>query len=328
MSKALSDNIDKALTMARDTAKAYNYEWPPKNISSCEDAYAVMRFTGIGPDGKEEGSPEENAKAAQKAVDYVRSKVGGKTAKEFVNSVATHPIFGRQVQVRLEAAYAAACLLRGGSGKDKSLAIELSNLVIGALNEQKMLYSTVDSVAAIALMSELENAKVTGGGIVEIDGKQMSVREALDKKLEIKTLKVIEGVASVEVSKEIIEDWSKFSANVPMRLSLQNDGQPAKSFTSGDSVDLHVVLEEGYKDGDLLWVCLPDALSRIVGGGQVKLFSIDFKGKNEVRISLAATGITTGADGSGTQKYAVCVRNMFNEERAGSPGMLEVTVRR
>lgn len=334
ISKALSDNIDKALTMARDTAKAYKYDWPPKNITSCEDAYAVMRFAGMGTDGSvggsdgnDEGQSEETAKAVQKAVDYVRSKVAGKV-KEFAGSQQAHPIFGRQVFVRIEAAYAAACLLRGGSGKDKSMAIELSNLVIGALNEQKMLYSTVDSVAAIALMSELENAKVTGGGIVEIDGKKMSVKEALDQKLEFKTLKVIEGVASVEVAKEIIEDWSKFSANVPMRLSLQKDGQPAKSFTSGDSVDLHVKLEEGYKDGDLLWVCLPDALSRIVGGGQVKLFSIDFKGKSEVKISLAATGITTGADGGGTQKYAVCVRNMFNEERAGSPGMQEVTVRR
>lgn len=334
MSKALSDNIEKALMMARDTAKAYKYDWPPKNISSCEDAYAVMRFTGIGTDGtvgsngNEEGDSEEKAKAVQKAVDYVRSKVTAKGVKEFIASHGWHPVFGRQVLARTEAAYAAACLLRGGSGKDKSLAIELSNLVIGALNEQKMLYSTVDSVAAIALMSELENAKVTGGGIVEIDGEKMSVKEALEQKLDFKTLKVVEGVASVEVAKEIMEDWSKFSANVPMRLSLQKDGQPAKSFTSGDSVDLHVVLEDGYKDGDLLWVCLPDALSRIVGGGQVKLFSIDFKGKSEVRISLAATGITTGADGTGSQKYAVCVRNMFNEERAGSPGMLEVTVRR
>jgi hypothetical protein len=132
----------------------------------------------------------------------------------------------------------------------------------------------------------------------------------------------------VQVAKEIIEDWSKFSAGVPMRLSLEKNGQPTRSLSSGDSVELRVVLEEGYKDGDLLWVCLPDALSRVIGGGQVKLFSVDFKGKSEVKINLAATGITVGAEDSGSQKYAVCVRNMFNEERAGSPGLQEVTVRR
>ena len=35
-------------------------------------------------------------------------------------------------------------------------------------------------------------------------------------------------------------------------------------------------------------------------------------------------------DASGTpnnQRFAVCVRNMFDEERAGNPGYLDVTVR-
>jgi hypothetical protein len=92
-------------------------------------------------------------------------------------------------------------------------------------------------------------------------------------------------------------------------------------------VSLRVRLESGYKDGDLVWVCLPDALSRILGGGQVKRFSVDFEGRDEVVISLAATSVTVDRQGGiGPQRFAVCVRNMFEEERTGNPGLLDVTV--
>lgn len=86
-------------------------------------------------------------------------------------------------------------------------------------------------------------------------------------------------------------------------------------------------LESGYKPGDLLWVCLPDALSRVVGGGQVKRFSLDFQGNDTLRVSLAATGVTVDRHGQpAPARFAVCVRNMFEEERGGNQGLLEVTV--
>jgi len=81
--------------------------------------------------------------------------------------------------------------------------------------------------------------------------------------------------------------------------------------------------------GDLLWVALPDALSRVVGGGQVKLFALDFAGANELRVSLAATGTTEGINHAlQEQSLAICVRNMFNEERAGNPGLIKISVKR
>jgi hypothetical protein len=92
-------------------------------------------------------------------------------------------------------------------------------------------------------------------------------------------------------------------------------------------VELHVALKDGYRTGDLLWVCLPDALSRLIGGGQVKRFAVDFAGQNELTIPLAATSVTLDAQGGPSpQHFAVCVRNMFEEERAGNPGLLAVTV--
>ena len=126
----------------------------------------------------------------------------------------------------------------------------------------------------------------------------------------------------VSVTKLVEESWESFDATVPLRLSLQKDGRPGTSFKAGDALDLKVELEEGYKVGDLVWVCLPDCLSRLVGGGQVKRFSVDFEGLNEVTIPLAATGITRDK----AQHFAVCVRNMFEEERVGSPGLLNVRI--
>jgi len=107
-----------------------------------------------------------------------------------------------------------------------------------------------------------------------------------------------------------------------MRLSLQKNGQPSTSFQAGDAVDLKIELQQGYQTGDLVWVCLPDSLSRLLGGGQVKRFSVDFEGLTELTIPLAATGVT----GEQGQHFAVCVRNMFEEERVGSPGLLKVRV--
>ena len=95
----------------------------------------------------------------------------------------------------------------------------------------------------------------------------------------------------------------------------------------GSSRPLVVKIESGYVPGDLCWVCLPDALSRVIGGGQVKRFSVDFKGKDEVRIPLAATAVTVNREGGeAPAHFAVCVRNMFEEERGGNPGALTVTV--
>ena len=100
-----------------------------------------------------------------------------------------------------------------------------------------------------------------------------------------------------------------------------------------------------YEPGFIAHVCLPDALARIVGGGQVKRFSLDFCGKNELHVPLVAVGSTElsavgkkdelrqwwGMDkdkGIGqAQHWAVIVRNMFKEEQVGNPGLLQIVVR-
>ncbi len=306
-SPALARAVEQGIEMAQDTTRAYNLTWPPKQINSAADAYHAVRY---GEDGDH-----------KKAIEFAKKQ----TAKQ--NEQVYDPYFGRNVHARMENAYAAAALLHAGGPESLKTAINLANAVVGQFNEQGRLYSTADSVAAIALMSELKAAGVTGGsGNVELNERSFKLADAIASTEEIKTVKVLDGVAMVAVDRIVEEDWSNYGSDIEMTVKLNKNGRHQSNLVAGDSVDLTVKLDSGYKDGDLLWVCLPDALSRVVGGGQVKLFSIDFVGKDEVTIPLAATGITGGA-GKKSQSMAVCVRNMFIEERAGSPGLIAISVK-
>jgi hypothetical protein len=308
LSKDLTEAIEEGLAMARDTTAAYGIQWPPTNFQSCQDAYAAVCFSESG--------------TASSAIAFAEKFAADKALTQ-----QQLQYLGVQVGMRTESAYAAATLLRSPNSAHMKIALDLANDVIGQFNEQGRMYSTVDSVAAIALMSELRNAGVTkGGGTIEMNGKIMSCADAIVSTEIIRSIKVTEGIATVIVDTMAEEDWTKFASEVPLRISLQNDGQHTRAFKAGDSLDLVVELEQGYKMGDLLWVALPDAISRVVGGGQVKLFSIDFAGKSQLRISLAATGVTDAFANSKNQSIAVCVRNMFIEERVGNPGLISISV--
>ena len=87
----------------------------------------------------------------------------------------------------------------------------------------------------------------------------------------------------------------------------------------GERTDLVISLPDGYQSGDLVHVALPASLAWIQGGGKVKQFTRDFEGQDRLRIPLI---VTSKIDGK--QHFAVCVRNMFKEERASSLGMLTV----
>jgi len=60
-------------------------------------------------------------------------------------------------------------------------------------------------------------------------------------------------------------------------------------------------------------------MSWLHGGGKVKQFTLVFEGRNELHIPL----IVTSKIGR-QQHFALCVRNMFEEERVIMPGLLTV----
>jgi hypothetical protein len=309
-SPALRAAIDQGLTMADDVYQAQRSPWPPTAATNCAEAYNVLRFGGTGT-------------VADQAADLVRRRtVSGPDLR--VLPVVDLPDLKGAVLERAEAAYASAALLRTGNPSDRTRAWALANSVLQNLGPEGRLYSTVDSVAALALLAELRTVGVSG--IVEMDGRHLSTADAV-KEDHIRTLTGVAGVTCVEVTRWVVEDWDQIRSTVRMHVALEQGGQKVRGseFTVGDGLDLSIRLEDGYQDGDLLWVCLPDALSWVFGGGQVKRFAVDLAARNEVRVPLAVTAMTQDRLGrSAPQHFSVCLRNMFEEERAGNPGPLQV----
>lgn len=336
--QALREMLDDIRAMTSDAAAYYKLDYPPKKINDCQAAYQALAS----------GSP---AQTKGEALAFVRSRLkeqGGQTYVEVPDDQPSYRLWGMAVSTREETAYAAAALLAGGEPGDLPEAIAATNYLTGQLNEEGRLYSTVDTAACLALMIGLRNAGVVTtpqSGRVSLNGQEMSLAEALAYKGKVETLRAIEGVVSAQLTSEIIEDWGAFKSNLPVEVRLERKGRVQRQFTVGDELDL-VISVPRYEPGLIAHVCLPDALARVVGGGQVKRFSLDFTEKSVLRVPLAAVGSTTlpqGKDGAAQhgllhwlgikrgaeqpiQHWAVIVRNMFKEEQIGNPGLLEVSV--
>jgi len=197
---------------------------------------------------------------------------------------------------------------------------------------------------------------VTGGSAdaLKLNGKQITLAEALESTDPIESVACLTGVLTVEETAELVEDWNTFQSVLNVEVALEKDGRSAQVFKVGDAVDL-VIRVPRYEPCLVAHICLPDGLARVVGGGQVKHFVLDFAEKTELRVPLAVVGPTMlpaeiEASGNGSkaqpwvfqqiagalsgaraknvpaQHWAVLVRNMFKEEQAGNPGLLEVRI--
>src|SRR6266568_3141417 len=323
--QALREILDDIRSMARDAAAHYKIEYPPHKIHNCHDAYQILL---AGSSSADKG----------RARNFVRSRLTEHDGQTYVDESAdrqAHDLYGQAVATRTETAYAAAALLATGERSDLPIAIQATNYLTSQLNEAGRLYSTVDTAACLALLLGLREAGVVtteGRSRVLLNGQEMSLADALvyeGKRVE--SLRCLGGVVAAQVTSEVIESWSAFQRSLPVTVSLEKNGQVQQRFHTGDALEL-VIQVPRYEPGLLAHVCLPDALARVVGGGQVKRFSVDFCGQNKVRIPLAAVSSTIPLKGSGTsgsqggQHWAVVVRNMFKEEVVGNPGLLEVVV--
>jgi hypothetical protein len=303
VSARLRQAARQGVVLADTAARAHRMERVPRKISSIEDAHAAA--TG--------GGDVAAARAfIEAAVDF--SAVAGRGAPRARSRRPSHAVADRALL-----AYAGASLLALG---DLAHGITLANEVTRAFNESGALYSTVDSVAAISLMIQLRRAGVADGkGSVRVNGEEMTVARAAALADQVESVEVLDGVAALEVTTIVEEDWDRFSGGFPLTVGFRDArDKKVRRFSPGDRADLLVQLSRGYQVGDLLHVSLPAALSWIQGGGKVKRFTVDFQGKNELRVPLVVTGKIDGK-----QHFAVCVRNMFEEERASNPGPLTVS---
>jgi hypothetical protein len=338
--KALREVLGDIASMALDAAGYYKIEKTPKKINDCQAAYQVL-------------SRSTSQKDRDDAAAYVRSRLTEHNGQTYVEMTPDHfmpQFYGMAVSTRAETAYAAAALLATGESSDLPKAIAATNYLTGQLNAEGRLYSTVDTAACLALMLGLRESGVVTtdeGGRVQLNGQDMSLAEALASTEKVEVLRCREGVMAVEVISEVIEDWNAFKNTLPVEVRLERNGHAQERFKAGDALDL-VISVPRYEPGLIAHVCLPDALARIVGGGQVKRFSLDFCEKNVLRIPLAAISSThlpqlkdaeaqnnllhwlgTGDSEKATQNiqhWAIIVRNMFKEEQIGNPGLMGVEV--
>ncbi|MEY3012424.1 MAG: hypothetical protein RIT45_1159 [Pseudomonadota bacterium] len=289
--------VHEALAMADDAGRVHGIERVPTVIASAEEAYVVAS-----------AQPARVREAANFVLELV--DLTG------VDVTVNEP--GGAVLDRCVLSYTAATLLLAGEIAE---GVRVANVVLRQLDSEGRLYSTVDSVAAIALFGALELAGVgKGDGEVIVNGNVMSLTQAAALSDQVETIEVVRGVCIVELSAIRTERWSDYESGFGVRVGFRSPaGRKVARFAQGDRVELRVELLEGYKSGDLLHVALPASLSWLKGGGKVQRFSVDFAGKTEVRVPLVVTGRIEGR-----QRFAVCVRNMFEQERASNPGLLQV----
>jgi hypothetical protein len=162
---------------------------------------------------------------------------------------------------------------------------------------------------------------VSAEGRLRVNGKEMTALEATSLSDQVESIEVLDGVAAVEITRLHEEDWNRFEAGFPVRVGFRNlDGSQKRHFRMGEPAELLVSLPDGYQVGDLAHVSLPACLTWVHGGGKIKQFTMDFEGRDELRIPLIVTSKIESE-----QHFALCVRNMFEEERVTMPGLLTVS---
>ena len=296
LSPGLRDAVKRGVEMADDAGAFHGIEKIPSKPATLDDAYAAL----VGG-----GNRSDALTVIDRFVDFSGNEVRLRNG-------------GHAVASRAGLAYVAAGLLAAG---DVDRGLRAANVVVGEFGENGALYSTVDSVGAIALLIQLRiRSVISSKARLRVNGEEMDLGEAIALGDRVESVEAIEGTVAVQALAIREEDWEEYGAGFEVRVGLRENGDRRPSLLQpGRRVDLVVGLEDGYRVGDLVHVDLPACLSWMRGGGLVKRFSVDFEGRDEIRIPLAVTGTAPGG-----QHFAVCVRNMFEEERRANPGLVRV----
>lgn len=332
---ALREILDDIAAMVKDAASYYKIERTPRKVKGSEDAYQVLRYSN-------------SSAAKSEALAFIRSHLVTRDGQTLVEVTNEQNLWGSSVAGREETAYGAAALLLGGESADLTSALAATNYLTGQLNEAGRLYSTVDTEACLSLLMALRDAGVVttpASGRVALNNQEMTLADALNFAQTITHIRALEGIIAVQITSQIVEDWSAFKSELPVEVHLEQKGRVRHRYAVGDALEL-VIRVPRYEPGLIAHVCLPDALSRVVGGGQVKRFTLDFCEKNELRVPLAVVGSGLPSTDESTsnllwrwlgltskkeeerhiQHWAVIVRNMYKEEQIGNPGLLEIRV--
>ncbi len=318
---SLSKALDECLEMARDAAKAHGLDPAPAKPSSAREAYG--RFTEYA------GDRERMARFVVERIEPWTKRRVPAILKFRLPSISSETYHRSPAMVRSETAYGAATLIEMG-GEYLKQGLDLANTVLDAIGEGGRLYSTLDSVAALTLLAAMRRAKLHADADAEcrVDGSRTTVADALARGSELRSIEAINGPLQVQVTRLVEESYADIDDGTDVQVSLERRGRKVRgSLSLGDQLELVVKVKGDVEAGDLVHVFLPASLSWVHGGGQVKRFSLDLQDQPTFRVPLAATGLTLSGTGEvSRQRFAVALRNMYDEERGKGFDDLEVTV--
>lgn len=285
--------------------------FPPEEPDGSDEAYAAVRFGA-------------SSAAQQRAVKLARGRA------EWLLGGSARDIGA--VTRRTEAAYGAATLLIGGGQADERLALRLANRALDELDGTGRLHSAIDSAAAIALLVALRDAHAAWRRKrlfkrLDVDGHAMALQDIPARGRRCRSVCSSELLDVAEQTREHVEDWSRFIGDVAVSCRLETNRLRRDVLAVGEGVNLVVELDDGYRAGDYVSVCLPPCLVWPRGGLSRRHFFADFPGTATVHIPLLAVAVTgSGERGPVPQRFAICIRNTFEQERRGSPGLQAITV--
>jgi DNA-binding transcriptional MerR regulator len=219
---------------------------------------------------------------------------------------------------KAEACYCAAALLAAGSLDDGIRVANEAAKAMGGANGGGW-HGTVESLAYMHLVNELRKAGVVPGAKgthVKIDGEKVPLEAAVGKS-DASVVEAVDGAVALRVNRIEKIRFDEARSNVPIVVELKPDGDRIRA---GNTAKLVVKLSDGYKQGDVLCVALPDCLSQVVGGALAKKIQVDFSGKDSIEIQVAVH------EADGPQRWSSVVRNMYDGSRLGSVGTQLVNV--
>jgi hypothetical protein len=308
--KPVWPHVRKALALGQRAAAAHRLEVAPTVPNTAREALACLRR-----------SPERALELAGRVLSGVGPWEGGQAVLGLGPGSEERSRYWLESEVRAETAYGAAVLLRAGP-EFLGRALPLVRTALAGLEESGRCYSTLDSVAAMALFAELRQQ---GGTAREcgVDGARLPLAEA-PARTALRFIEALDGPLFVEcerVREEDLDALLRGDMAGTVRLEREERG-PLKP---GESLELVVRLDSGYCAGDLLQVFLPPALAWLHGGAQARGFALDFEGQDTLRVPLVVTGATVDAAGHGVpQRCSVYLRNMYDAKRGSAFTALRV----
>lgn len=233
--------------------------------------------------------------------------------------------------VKSEACFCAAALVRDKRlGEGIRVCNEVAKLIGGAMGGA--MHGSYETLAYMHMIDELRKAGIVPGtkGKIKVNGKETTIEKALGRE-DIREISATKGAVAVRITRLNKIDFAK--SNIDCQISIDLLDKNKKSvlngqIKAGSQVMLVVKINGGNGpsnlkvNGDVVCAALPDCLSRIVAGTKQKKFQIDFTGSNEVSVDLVAGRATEKP-----QRWAAVIRNMYDEKRIGSVGLLTAQVK-